>query len=728
VKEEGERIVGNAMRLAFSFILAVTLSVVALPQMLLPGPEPTEEGEWHIETVDGIGYVGSGTSISLDSNDRPHISYHDLSNSQLKYANRTGGFWLHVSIGKAGGPGLHTSIALDSGDRPHMSYQYYPSYDVRYASYTGSSWLIETADWAYDIGGYTSIALDNSDRPHISYHESANGWLKYAKRNESVWNTEIADSTQSAGDYSSIALDGNDYPHISYYNADPYNELKYARWDGSAWNIEVVDSGNRVGKFTSIALDGDDFPHITYLDSTNGDLKYARWDGSAWNIETVDSDGDVGWFSSIDLDNQDKPHISYFDWTNSNLKYATKANLTANEPPLANAGDDSEAEEGAETTFDGSGSIDPEGDDLSFEWDFDASVDSDGDGNYSNDVDGNGSTPVHVYGDDGVYTVTLKVTDIAGLWDMDICIVTVLNVPPTAVAGGAKEGFEVSTFTFDGGFTDPGIYDTHTFEWDFDYHGITFDVDATGQSVTHTWIDDFDGYVALRVTDDDGGEGIDIAHVLVKNVPPTVELKVLPIEVDVSLRIAGEKWHDVSIELYEDGVLVAEGSLTRYPGSPNDQMLDLTHIDVDISRQYSAIVRYTPEDDPVNGQPSGANPCWVILRFNDGEEVWLHHTFNVQHPETYIWEVDLTAGILSHGLTFEATAYDPGADDLTFHWDFGDGTVITNFYPSLNNTYPVRITETITHVFLGRGTYTITITVEDDDAAILIATVVIVIP
>ncbi|MFQ5885449.1 MAG: PKD domain-containing protein, partial [Thermoplasmata archaeon] len=234
--------------------------------------------------------------------------------------------------------------------------------------------------------------------------------------------------------------------------------------------------------------------------------------------------------------------------------------------------------------------------------------------------------------------------------------------------------------------------------------------------------------VTVKVEDDDGGSDAETFQIPVLNVAPTVTLEVLPIEVDASLRIAGEKWHDVSIELYEDDVLIAEGSLTRYPGSPNDQMLDLSHLSVNISRRYSAIVRYTPEDDPVNGQPNGANPCWIILRFDDQEELWIHHTFNVQHPETHTWEVDLTAAILSHGLTFEATAYDPGADDLTFHWDFGDGTNITTFYPNANGTYPVEITEAVTHAFLGSGTFIVTLSVEDDDGGTAVASITITIP
>ncbi len=235
------------------------------------------------------------------------------------------------------------------------------------------------------------------------------------------------------------------------------------------------------------------------------------------------------------------------------------------------------------------------------------------------------------------------------------------------------------------------------------------------EDVTHIFKDDGLYELTLTIIDDDGGVANKTLEILVLNVPPSVSINVLPVEGTVLLRTAGEKWHDVSIELHEDDVLIAEGSLTRYPGSPNDQMLDLTHLSVNISRRYSAIVRYTPEDDPVNGQPNGANPCWIVLKFDDQEEVWIHHTFNVQHPETHIWEVDLTATILSHGLTFEATAHDPGADDLTFHWDFGDGTNVTNIYPNPNGSYPVTIVDTVTHAFPGSGTFTITVTVKDDD-------------
>jgi hypothetical protein len=240
--------------------------------------------------------------------------------------------------------------------------------------------------------------------------------------------------------------------------------------------------------------------------------------------------------------------------------------------------------------------------------------------------------------------------------------------------------------------------------------------------------DDGDYDVTVEVEDDDGGIDIKTFQIPVLNVAPTVTLEVLPIEVDAFLRIAGEKWHDVSIELFEDGVLIANGTLVRYPGSPDEQMLDLSGIQFDYSRQYTATVTYTPDDDPINGQTNGANPCWIILNFSEGQELWIHHTFNVNHPDSYVWEVDLTAAILSHGMTFEATAFDPGADELTFTWDFGDGTNSTSFHSNANGTYPVHITVMINHAFPGSGTYVVVLTVEDDDGGVGTASVTIVIP
>ncbi|HEC80650.1 MAG TPA: T9SS type A sorting domain-containing protein [Firmicutes bacterium] len=280
--------------------------------------------EWHIETVDSVGDVGKDTSIALDSNGYPHISYYDSTNYDLKYAKWTGSGWDIETVDSGGSAG--TSIALDSNDYPHISYN--GSTILKYARWTGSDWDIEVVDSSSEAGGYSSIALDSNEYPHISYHYYnpyyEYGYLKYAKWTGSSWEIEVVDSSgYNVGEWTSIALDSNDYPHISYYDWAK-KDLKYARWTGSDWSIEKVDSEGYVGLYTSIALDSNEYPHISYYDGTNGDLKYARWTGSDWDIETVDSSGRVGWYTSIALDRNGYPHISYDYLTgyDYDLKYA----------------------------------------------------------------------------------------------------------------------------------------------------------------------------------------------------------------------------------------------------------------------------------------------------------------------------------------------------------------------------------------------------------------------
>jgi hypothetical protein len=129
---------------------------------------------WNTMIVDGgPRNVGRYTSIALDSNNRPHISYYDWSNYDLKYARWTGSEWEIKTVDSAGIVGEYTSIALDSNNRPHISYydSTHPNYDLKYARWTGSEWEIKTVDSAGIVGKYTSIALDSNNQPHISYYD-----------------------------------------------------------------------------------------------------------------------------------------------------------------------------------------------------------------------------------------------------------------------------------------------------------------------------------------------------------------------------------------------------------------------------------------------------------------------------------------------------------------------------------------------------------------------------
>ena len=81
--------------------------------------------------------------------------------------------------------------------------------------------------------------------------------------------------------------------------------------------------------------------------------------------------------------------------------------IQPNLPPVADPNGPYLVAANSPITFDGTGSSDPDGDPLSYDWEF-------GDG-----MTGTGATPSHPYADAGIYDVCLTVTDDGGKTDID---------------------------------------------------------------------------------------------------------------------------------------------------------------------------------------------------------------------------------------------------------------------------------------------------------------------
>jgi PKD repeat protein len=377
-----------------------------------------------------------------------------------------------------------------------------------------------------------------------------------------------------------------------------------------------------------------------------------------------------------------------------------------NIPPVAEAGDDKEVFEDDIVFFDSLGTYDTQSDigSLEYSWDF-------GDGSL-----GYGITASHIYTRKGVYVATLTVTDNNGVSDSDVAEVTVHNVVPRATAdiileppilgeGTVGEGY---TALFDASASTDTPSDKPLLDYDWSFV-------ADGINPTYKWPDDCFDKVILHVTDDDNAQSEDTINITVINLAPMASVNDAYQLVDITLRVAGEKWHDVKLSAFQGTSTDQVLEVFRTPGSPDEQSATAEEVRIGIAENSALEVYYTPEDDPINGQPNGATPVWVKIGFEDSTLIEFHHTFNVQKPDEWTWRIELNKHLVGHPIHFEASVFDYGADDISLTWDFGDGTVISKFFPN-NGGYPVELTDSVVHTYTQ---YTdpifLILTAEDDD-------------
>ncbi len=431
-------------------------------------------------------------------------------------------------------------------------------------------------------------------------------------------------------------------------------------------------------------------------------------------------------------------HLSYYEvewnstgnyWYTPNYGPRNIRRVQAMEPypsgrPVADAGGPYTVNEGTAVNFDGSGSSDAEGDPINYRWD----IDDDGawDTSWSSST-----TTSYTWNDNYSGDVVLQVYANHSL-DIDTTTVTVNNVAPTADAGPNQMANEADTVNFSGSFTDPGTSDTHTIIWSFG-DGTT----TTGtRTPTHVYGDNGVYTVTLTVTDDDGGVGTDTLTVTVNNVAPSIT-PFGPFTVD-------------------EGTPVTLTAISTDPGS--DDLTFTWEFQLGPTKStiyYNDGVGSDPYPSPLGTYPFSATDTvqqtygdnyiyTVTLTVTDddgGIDVHIT-TVTVNNVAPSITELAMTSPnpdnpeyILPtvHEPLFTAPATDPGSDDLAFTCDWGDGSPATvtiyyndgaalDPYPSPLGTYPFSATDDVCHIYSEPGTYTVTLTVEDDDGGVDTAT------
>lgn len=293
-----------------------------------------------------------------------------------------------------------------------------------------------------------------------------------------------------------------------------YGSVRVAHWDGAAAegaSVAVYDAyGNSAPDYGSPFISGvDGFAPASVNPS----------DSRTWPLITeyvVDNNGDRSVMTPQTV--YGELFVAYAETDHTwNGRYQV-AHLRLNTPPTAVPGGPYQVHEGDSVQLDASGAFDadqPRGDEIvAYHWDLD------GDGFYD-DATG----PDHVFsaglldGPDAV-SIGLRVTDILGYSGTATTRIEIQNVAPAVEAGNDVEAAEGAPVQFQGEFSDPGIPDTHTINWDF---GDGTPPVTGSLTPTHVYADDGVYTVTLTVEDDDSAVGRDQLTVTVDNVAPTID-------------------------------------------------------------------------------------------------------------------------------------------------------------------------------------------------------------
>ncbi len=431
---------------------------------------------------------------------------------------------------------------------------------------------------------------------------------------------------------------------------------------------------------------------------------------------------------------------------------ATAAKTITDRPPVASF---SESATTALTqfpiSFDASRSFDPDGTITSYSWNF-------GDGTSP----GDGVNPSHTYGAAGTYTVTLTVMDNHGNTDTTSAAKTITDRPPTvSFTETATTGVTLDSITLTITSSDPdGTVTTTMVDWG-DTHVDTLAGTATTDS--HSYATAGTYTVTVTVTDDNGSTANSTAEKTITDRPPIASFS----ESSTTM-VTGRNIHfDASGSSDPDGIILdyswdfGDGStgtgvtvdhaystvsaftvtLTVKDNSGNTGTATATKTIIRGIFQpafvESATTTLTLDAVSFDASTSQDNAGTITLYqwdFGDGSplitgQVIVDHTYvkagtytvvltiaddqgqtgtvssikTVQdRPPTAVFSEDKTTALTGEPVGFDGSlSSDVDGTVVTYSWDFGDGS--TGSGPAVSHSYAKA------------GTYTVTLTVTDDN-------------
>lgn len=400
--------------------------------------------------------------------------------------------------------------------------------------------------------------------------------------------------------------------------------------------------------------------NVTYHDP-DGDVLTVEWylNGSVLVGETGDSFTFVANSTSAGVYNvtvvvSDGLANATYEW----ILIVNNVNI----PPVAVFTESAhEVDTGEVISFNASASYDSDGYIASYFWDF-------GDGTNATEV-----TVDHAYVNNGTYTVTLTVTDNDGANDTGTAIKTILNRLPVAV-------FTESNTTV---YTEEIIHFNASDSYDLDGSIINYFWDfgdgnnSTGITTEHAYIENGTYIVKLVVTDDDGATAFTNATKYVLNRNPVANFTDSP----------QNAYTGDTITFNATASYDTDGTIARYAWNFGDG---------NITTVTTPIVNHSYADNATYS-------ITLAVTDNDGaSDITLANKTVLNRPPSAVFTFSPSNPSSNQTITFNASnSSDLDGTIISYSWDFGDYTNATGVI--------------VAHAYENSGTYTVTLTVIDND-------------
>ncbi len=349
--------------------------------------------------------------------------------------------------------------------------------------------------------------------------------------------------------------------------------------------------------------------------------------------------------------------------------------------------------------------VDPDGDPLTYLWDF---------GTSSAPSDTSTSSHAHFnYTTPGRYTASLTVSDGRGGEFRHEYPVTVRGgqAPLVTASANPTTGTAPLNVTFVGRGEDQQDTDL-TYAWDFGVPGTDTDI-ANGARAGYTYTTSGTFTATLTVTDPQGNAGTDTVEIVVGDAPPVVTLPEItatatpstgtaPLDVALSTEVATGG----TFEAFADGTatypgLTGEARMVRRRGET------FTTVNITGLKPDAAHMVHVHEESCASHNGGPHFRFDETLPFSEANEIWLPFTSDALGASGPVEDsMPIRAGVKAVAIVIHdpdnparrigCVDLEPSTLDLAYDWDFGDGSSGSGPDPDHTYTEPGTYTAEVT--------------------------------